>query len=399
MHSEKSLSFPTLLMMISFASVNAVLFTPGLPNIANFFDITNKVAQYTLTWYLVGYAFGQLIYGPLANRFGRKPALYGGIFLQIGSSLLCVLSGFLESYSVLVLGRFLLALGAGVGLKMTFTLVNECYPPKIAAQKISYLALAFAISPGLSVALGGFLNAHFGWMSCFYASAIYGIFLLLLTLRLPETRTQVDYQALELKHLIQGYVRQFTNLDLLAGGILMGFGGCFVYVFAAVAPFVAISLMGMSSEGYGLANLLPSTGLAIGTLVCAQLTKKYDLKTLILIGISISLLGGILMLFATSAQYGALYALFIPTMVTYMGISFILPSASSYAMSHTEDKAHGSAVMNFLNMGLSMLGVLSLGSFSIHLGLLPVYYICLSVLMGFVYYRMLSERRLSSQVI
>src|ERR1700722_395130 len=113
-------SFFTLLLMISFASVNAVLFAPALPDIARYFSISDNTAQQTMTWFLVGYALGQLIYSPFANRFGRKPALYIGISLQIISSLLCVLSGAIHEYWLLVLGRFFLALGAGVGLKMTF---------------------------------------------------------------------------------------------------------------------------------------------------------------------------------------------------------------------------------------------------------------------------------------
>ena len=168
MQTPSQLSFVTLLLMISFASVNAVLFTPALPAIASYFSISSEIAGHTIIWFLVGYALGQLIYGPIANRFGRKPALYVGVSLQIISSFICLFSGLIHVYSVLVFGRFLLALGSGVGLKMTFTLVNECYESKVASQKISYLMLAFAITPGLAVALGGILNEYYGWMSCFW---------------------------------------------------------------------------------------------------------------------------------------------------------------------------------------------------------------------------------------
>src|SRR5471030_3210138 len=111
MQNKPNLPFITLIMLISFASVNAVLFTPALPNIAHFFSITHAAAQQTITWFLIGYALGQLVYGPLANRFGRKPALYGGISLQIVSSLLCALSAAMHEYALLILGRFMLALG------------------------------------------------------------------------------------------------------------------------------------------------------------------------------------------------------------------------------------------------------------------------------------------------
>lgn len=243
----------TLLLLISFAAVNAVLFTPALPDIARYFQIGEETAQQTITWFLIGYALGQLLYGPLANRFGRKPALYLGISLQIISSLLCVLAGIINEYSMLVLARFILALGSGVGLKMTFTLVNECYEPKMASQKISYLMLAFAITPGLSIALGGILNTYYGWESCFYAGAIYGLILLILVTRLPETQTVLNLNALKIKYLLHEYATQFKNIQLIAGGLLMGTSTCFIYVFAAVAPFVAMNIFGMNSTEYGIA--------------------------------------------------------------------------------------------------------------------------------------------------
>src|SRR5690349_18525902 len=112
MNIKSSPSFLTLLLMISFASVNAVLFTPALPAIADFYAISDSEAQLTITLFLIGYAVGQLIYGPIANRFGRKPALYAGIILQIISSLLCVFAGIIHVYSILVLGRLFLALGS-----------------------------------------------------------------------------------------------------------------------------------------------------------------------------------------------------------------------------------------------------------------------------------------------
>src|SRR5687768_11997152 len=106
MQTETNLSFFTLLMMISFASVNAVLFTPALPDIANFFAISTDSAQYTITWFLIGYTLGQLLYGPIANRYGRKPALYFGVSLQIISSFLCIFAGMIHQYSLLIIGRF-----------------------------------------------------------------------------------------------------------------------------------------------------------------------------------------------------------------------------------------------------------------------------------------------------
>lgn len=382
---NKKPSFFTLLIMISFASVNAVLFTPALPEIANYFGVTTDSAQQTIIWFLVGYTVGQLLYGPIANRFGRKPALYVGITLQILSSLLCVLSGYVHSYFLLIVGRFFLALGSGVGLKMAFTLVNEFYEPKIASQKIAYLIMAFAITPGLSVALGGILTEHFGWISCFYAGALYGIFLLALVSKLPESLAVVDMNALRLKNLLHDYLIQFKNIRLVSGGLIMGGSSSFNYVFAAIAPFLAIKLSGMSSSEYGFANLLPPIGLLMGSIVSAQLVKRFDLKSLMRSGLVIIMIGICLMLLGMTYQIPIIYSLFLPMMVIFFGLCFIVANASTLAMSQVTDKSHGSAVMNFLNMGLATIVVLSLSYLPLKMLLLPSVFVGFTIMMAIFY--------------
>lgn len=383
--TKPKLSFLTLLMLISFASVNAVLFTPALPQIATSFAITVESAQQTLTWFLIGYALGQLIYGPLATRFGRKPALYSGVGLQILSSFVCVLAGKLHLFPLLVLGRFFLALGSGVGLKMTYTLVNENYAPQIASQTISLLTLAFAITPGLSIALGGYLNEYYGWTSCFYAGAFYGLALLFALRFMPETQKTLNLDALKLQHLISAYGQQFKNLELLSGALLMGLSTCFIYIFAALAPFVAINLLGMSSSEYGLANILPSLGLMSGSLVSVYRAKRHPLHLTIRIGIGFTTLGTFLMIGAFLLKLSVLSIIFLPTIVIYFGLSLILANASVLAMSQVSDKAHGSSVMTFTNMGLATVAVLSLGLLPVNAAILPTLFFFLCGAMIFMY--------------
>lgn len=384
-------AFFTLLLMISFAVVNAVLITPALPAIAIFFDVSDSAAQQVVTWYLVGYALGQLLYGPLANRFGRKPALYIGISLQIVSSLLCVLAGIWHLFSLLAVARFTLALGAGAGLKMAFTLVNDCYEPEEVSQKVSYLMLAFAIAPGLAMALGGFLNEHYGWMSCFYAGAFYGLLLLVCVFKLPETKAVLDVNALRIKHLVTAYGEQFKNIRLVGGGLLMGLTTCFVYVFTALAPFVAINLLGMSSESYGIANILPSVGYVIFAVATAQLSKKYRLQLLIRAGIWLILVGILFMFLTLFLRFPPLISLFIPITIIYFGEVLIYPNTSALAMNAVTDTAHAAAVMSFLTIALPTVAVLSVSLFSMHILLLPSIFAGLSVAVIGVYYWIVVE--------
>lgn len=381
MSTAIKLPFYTLVLLISFASVNAVLFTPALPAIAQYFAVTNNVAEHTIAWFLIGYALGQLMYGPFANRYGRKPALYIGIGVQIFSSLFCIMAGMLHAFDMLLVGRFLQAIGSGVGLKMTFTLVNECYEPKQASSKVAYLMLSFAITPGLGVAIGGILTEHYGWMSCFYFSALYGFALIMLAKQLPETLTNIDYDAFKLPHLIAGYTTQFKNLQLMMSGFLIGLSTSFVYIFAAVAPFIAMDLFGLSSSQYGMANMIPLIGMVLGSLCSAQFSNKYSLAFNVRFGVIIITIGSLLMLAAVLLRLPVMMSLFLPVTIIYFGLCFILANASTMAMQKVTDKAHGAAIMSFINMSTATLAVLGLGFVQIHSVLLPAVFIILSVLM------------------
>ncbi len=157
-----------LIILSAFASMGAVLMTPALPEIVRYFHITQGKAQLTVTLFLVGYAFGQLIYGPLANRYGRKPAFYVGIGVATLGSIFSILSSPTHSFELLLFGRLCEALGSSVGLVISFTIISDFYYPDQSRRIMSYMMMAFAIVPGVAVFLGGFIAQYLNWESCFY---------------------------------------------------------------------------------------------------------------------------------------------------------------------------------------------------------------------------------------
>lgn len=378
--------------MISFASVNAVLFTPALPDMTAFLHITESSAQTLITCYLIGYTFGQLIYGPITNRFGRRNALYTGISLAIISSVLCIVGGSYTNFTLIWIGRFFMALGSGVGLKMVFTILNETYEPKEAGKKLSYLMTVYAITPGIGVMIGGLLTQNFGWLSTFYANLIYGVLLFLLVTKIPESKMVYDHDALRLNKIIHSYRSQFLNPSLIAGGLLMGCVTCFVYLFAALAPFIAITMMQMEPAKYGIANLLPPIGLVLGSFLSAKLITKYDSYKIISTGIVIATFASLSLLTLLYYGFSPFYSLFLPSLFCYLGIALILANAATIGLSKTSDKSHGSAVINFINMGFAASIILSINNVPLHWFLLPLMYISLCVAMVFIYYVLTSYK-------
>lgn len=361
---NKKPNFILLFLLISFGSITAVLFTPALPQISEFFAVSDATTQWTISLFLVGYAVGQLLYGPLANGYGRKVALYIGIITEIVASILCILSGTLHSFWLLIVARLLMALGASVGLKMTFTLLSDCYAPEEVTRKTSHLMVAFAITPGVGVTIGGFLTEFLGWQSCFYFLALYGVFLLFLCSKMQETALKLDADALKLTNVIDKYSRLLKNKPLILGAVLMGCGTAVVYLFAAMAPFVTEEFMHLTASEYGLWSLLPPLGIVAGSQCAAYLTQHLRNIQAIKIGLGIMLLGFIFMTIMLSLQQKAIW-LFLPLAVMYIGMTFIFPNASFIAMQSVTDKASGSAMMSFINMGIATVGVLLVSTITI----------------------------------
>lgn len=382
---EKQVPFPPLFLLISFAAVNAVLFTPALPEIAKFFAITESTAQQTMTTFLLGSTLGQLIYAPLANRFGRKPILYLGISLQIFASLLCVAAGMIYQYPLLVFGRFALALGSSVGRILTYTIIHEAYSLKNANRKLTYLSLSFAILPELSTVLGGFLVAYYGWSSCFYSYAVYGLILLFSVRKIPETQKTLDVNALKLQNLFQSYYMSLKKERLIAGALLMGATISFVYIFVTFAPFIAIDLFGMKSQYYGMAAAITTQGLILGTLLAAKLAKTHSFAFVIRLGLMLTSLGIGGMMIAIQMHLSLLFMLFLPMFIIYFGASLIFTNASTIAMSQVDDKANASAAMNFINMVVVTLVIFGLNYCPVNLWLLPIIYILITSMMIILY--------------
>lgn len=376
-------SFLLLFLLISFGSINAVAFTPGLPEISQQFSVSAGQAGWTVSIFLIGYTIGQLLYGPLANRYGRKIALYIGIVLEIIASLLCVVSANFESFNLLMVGRLLMALGASVGLTMSFTLVADSYSPQQARKMVSHLIMAFAITPALGVAIGGFLVEHFGWPSCFYFSGLYGVLLLFLVWHMPETHTAFDHHALKPKQIIKKYFAVLQSRQLLLGAMMMGTMVAIIYIFATLAPFIAMQIMHLSPSQYGLWNLVPMLGVLLGAQLSAYFSDKISLMRAVAVGVVMLIIGIVIMLIAFLTERPEVLFLFIPMVVIRVGSSFVYASSSNIATSTVVDKSNGSAMMTFISMAVATLSVLGLGALhTVTALLLPISYVGIILFLG-----------------
>lgn len=350
MNDKRPFTFIILVFLSTFAAVCGILFTPALPEIAQYLSITPGESQKSVSVFLVGYAFGFLPWGPVANDIGRKKTTLIGVSIAIVGILVSMLIHFFPHDIILNTGRFFTALGSSVGVKITYTYLSDLYSKEQILNKISYLIIATAASTSLATALGGFLTSDHGWISCFTATLLYAVLIFICSLFLPETLKAESRIPLKGAGVIQGYAQSFKNTALLKSSLIMGSCTSFTYLFASLAPFIVIKEMGLNPKQYGIYNFIPGIGIILGFYIIQLLREKLSHFAQIKIGIFITFLAILFISYEFFLNHAAPLNLFIAMALIYVGIAVIFANSSTLALSTSEDKSNTSAVMNFMNM-------------------------------------------------
>jgi DHA1 family bicyclomycin/chloramphenicol resistance-like MFS transporter len=377
----------SLIVLTAFASMGAALITPALPAISHYFNISTGHAQLTVTSFLLGYAIGQLIYGPIANRLGRKPAFYIGITVATIGSIFSILSSPADSFALMILGRLLEALGSSVGLVVCFTIINDFYFPSQSRRMVGFMSLAFAIVPGIAIAVGGLLTEYFHWQLCFFFLLAYGLFLIIPAVTLPETIIKVDPKALNGVYLLSGYKTMFKNRKLMAYSFIYGLTAASIYIFCAEGPMIGIKHLHYAPGTYGLIGLIPYSGAILGSFITIHFSKKYSGLQMLRLGIAAEVTGTILMFTSFLLGFVNIVTLIAPMIIFMMGHALLCANAATLGINESEDKANASAVVNFTAVGTGVVGTFILSMLHSHdLMVLPTIFVVAMLGMVLIYY-------------
>ncbi|MBA2650918.1 MAG: MFS transporter [Tatlockia sp.] len=348
-----------LLSYISLASFSAAFITPALPQIALRFRLLSGQVEWVVSAFLIGYVIGQLIYGPLANRYGRVFALRIGLAINLIGIVLCIVSLLANTYWLLILGRLISALGAASGLACTYMLVNEWLHEKQRKTAMAYTILAFTFGIGIAVTLGGLITEYLSWVYCFPFLFIHGLLMFMGTVLFVETLKKP--QPINVSSIIEGYKQALSSKTLILFSLVVGFCSTIGYSFSAAAPQITIELFHLSPAEYGYWNLLNMVGMLAGGLWSKSLFRRMaakDLTSLGFFGCSIGILSLIIM--ETVHSSSPLW-FFLSTTSLYLFSGFMFAGGSFMASNALADKASSSAMMSFINMSLATLSVVVMG--------------------------------------
>lgn len=332
---------------------------PSMPGLPAVFGTDYATVQLTLSLYLIGLAGAQLIYGPLSDRYGRRPVLLAGL----GVFLLGTLTGALAtSISLVIAGRVLQAVGSCAGMVLGRAIVRDLYERDRAASVIAYVTMAMVIAPMLAPFFGGFLDDWLGWRATFWFVGIYGLVVVFCcVLLLGEThRTRLPFPGPT--GMLSSYVRLLRSPLFVGYTLGISFASASFFAFLGGAPYVMIELMGRTPSEYGLYFMMGGAGYMSGNFVSGQISTRVGVVRMFAIGSVITFYGALSMLVTALAGILTPLTLFGPMMIAAFGNGLSLPSGFAGAVS-VDPRITGAAsgLAGFIQMGLGASASLLVG--------------------------------------
>lgn len=344
----------------AFAPASIAMYLPGLPSIAAEFAASPDDVQATLSVFFVGFALSMLLYGPLADHYGRKPVLTLGILVYVAASLGCAVAASVEQ---LIVFRLLQALGGGAAIVLSRAVVRDLFPGDEGARVMSLMVPIVAIAPLLAPLLGGWVAVTAGWRMIFVALALYAATCLsAFWIRVPETLPPDRRHSAHPAAIATIYWAVFSHRAAL-GHVLAGgaaFAGMMAYV--GGAPFVYISFFGVEPQHFGYLFGLGVLGIIVGSLVNGRLVTRFGYRRMLGTGVSAAMVCGVTVAVLGLSGAGGLPALVL-ALVGYVASTGLIGSNAIAGLMGLFPRNSGAAaaVFSATQFGLGALANLAVG--------------------------------------
>jgi DHA1 family bicyclomycin/chloramphenicol resistance-like MFS transporter len=336
------------------------MYLPAFSRIAADFHRSTPEISLSLSTYFVGFALGQIIYGPLLDRFGRKRPLYVGLSIYIACSIGCVAAPDLHTFVAL---RFLEALGGCVAQVGAIAMVRDFFPVKESAKVFSLLFLMIGVSPLLAPTIGSFIMTSLGWRWIFVILAAIASLILALTIFLLPEGHQPDYTViLSPKPIVAGFWKIFRNPQFLTYTVAGAFSFAGLFTYVAGSPIIFMDGFHLSTKAFGIVFAALVMGFIGGNQLNVLMLRRFTSQQIFLAALCLQVAIGIIFLAGMLSHTIGLAATLILFFVFLSCIGLTYPNGAALGLApFSQDAGRASALLGFFQTGTGALISMSIG--------------------------------------
>lgn len=323
---------PSLGVLIAISTVSPLAMQIYLPSLAGMMIVFSASAgeiQLSMSAYFIAVAVSQLFWGPLSDQFGRRPVIVAGMALFVAGTVWCL---FAPTIEWLIAARVLQAAGGSAGMVLARAIVRDLYGPAQAASRIGYVMMGMAVMPTIAPALGGVLDAYYGWQGGFFLLLLIGLGAFLASyLFLPETN--LSRRSAGFGRAFRAYGTLMSEPLFWSYALTASFAAMTYFAYLGGAPFIAAQLLALSAAEMGLYFMFVAIGYIAGNFLSGKFSERLGLYPMIISGTLLSAFAVAMMGGFASAGIVTAASLFLPMFVLGLGNGVCLPSTISGAVS------------------------------------------------------------------
>ena len=330
------------------------MYLPGFPAIAADLQTTVARVALSLSSFFIGISAGQLLYGPLLDRYGRKSPLYIGLSVYLLASIGCALC---TSVNALIGLRLVQALGGCAGMVASRAMVRDIFPVEENAKIFSMLMLVIGVSPIIAPTLGGYLTAAFGWHSIFIILTVMSALLLAAVhFALPESRKPDLTVSLLPAPIIKGFMGVFKEPQFYTYAFTGAISAAGLYAYIAGSPHVFMELYKVTERQYGWIF----AGIALGLITCSQLNsvllRRFKSEQIIPVALGCQTIAGLFLVLGTAFHFLGLYSTIFFILIFLSCQGFVFPNSSALSMApFSRNAGTASALMGGIQLAVGAL--------------------------------------------
>lgn len=351
---------PILGSLGALAPLSIDMYLPGMPQIAADLRADEGAVQFSLMTFFAGLMLGQLFYGPLSDRTGRKPIIYVGLALFVVASLGCATAA---TAGQLAVWRFVQGLGGSIGMVIGLAVVRDLYTGQTAARLVAMMMIVFSVAPILAPLLGTVIMSFLPWPALFVVLAAFGaLCMLLVAFALPETRMQELRATSRPTDAFKNYAHLIVSRRYIpyVATMVLAQAGFFAYL--SGSAFAFISVHHLSPTAYSLLFAVNAIGLTAGAQIAPRLMGRFSPQAIVRTALSVYALAAVVLVAIEGLGGGSAITLAVLLFIVIAAMAFVLPLNSVLAMeAYGAISGTAAALMGALQFGAGTLASLAVG--------------------------------------